>query len=168
MKKILDKIKDVKPNKILVTGANNIYINKFCHELSTTLTEEYEKKYSCFFTEENKNLSVNKLNEKIKPLDNIIISGTGILHVCDLINVDLIVFVENTYKKSDIEDNDYKDLILKRVEQIGEPLKLDYFNYTNIYLLRLKFFEYWVMPSLLFDTKKNTCILKEYEINSPV
>ena len=64
-------------------------------------------------------------------------------------------------------DNKYKQLILNGVKEIGEPLTLDYFNCSNIYKLRLKFFEYWIMPSLLFDVNKNTFIIKEYEIKSP-
>ena len=165
MKKLLDKISEVKPNKILVTGTNKLFVNKFSHELTNILNEIHNKNYSCIFNEEN--FLVEKFNETIKDKKNIIISATNLLHVADLIDVNLIVFVDNNHKVKDEIDNKYKQLILNRVKEIGEPLTLDYFNCSNIYKLRLKFFEYWIMPSLLFDVNKNTFIIKEYEIKSP-
>tara|TARA_Y100000385_G_scaffold283028_1_gene338480 strand:- start:61 stop:579 length:519 start_codon:yes stop_codon:yes gene_type:complete len=169
MENLINKLKETKPKKILVTGGNPIYINKFSKDISATLSIYFKEEYNVI----NDSIlcsDINEINKVINKKNNCVISGCNLLHNSDLINVDFIIFIKNNSNNAtrNIEqDQKDKDDVLERVISIhndSQILNPTDFVLQNSYNLKLRFFEYWVVPQLLFNPTKNTYLIKEESI----
>ena len=92
------------------------------------------------------------------------------MHCCDLLNVDFIIFIENKLDnatRNKEQDKKSKDDILERSISIHNETKIlnpPDFMLEDVYKVKLRFFEYWVVPQLLFNPIKNTYLIKEESI----
>tara|TARA_B110000908_G_C10251637_1_gene452474 strand:+ start:518 stop:1039 length:522 start_codon:yes stop_codon:yes gene_type:complete len=170
MKNLISRLLEDKPNRILVTGSNEIQINKLTEDIKNLLSNELNKDYQTLNGVDLIDVDYLSINKKIKNIDHLLISGHNLIHKADLLDVNFILFVENKVinaTRDKCKEEEQKERILERsinIYRTGEYLNPEDFRLKDLYSLSKRFYEYWVMPQLLFDTSKNTYIIKEEDI----
>ena len=170
MENLINKLKENKPNKILVTGGNKIHINKFSKDIADTMANFFNLEYKVINDESLNSQELVEVNNEIKKYDHCVISGSDLVHFSDILNVDFIIFIENNpdnANRNKERDKKHKDDILERAIQIhneSQILNPPDFMLEDSYKVKLRFFEYWVVPQLLFNPTKNTYLIKESSI----
>lgn len=169
MEGLINKLKENKAKKIIITGGNSIYINKFSKDIAHTLGVYLNEEYNVI-NEGTLPEKVKEINEYLDDKVNCVISGSNLTHNVDLIKVDFIIFIKNKSKnatRNSEQDQKDKDDILERVISIhndSQILNPTDFVLQDSYKLKLRFFEYWVVPQLLFNPTKNTYLINEESI----